>query len=670
MKGQFTTFRRPCSSKETLSHLLTVLQVLGYYIGALILSAALFMASDAALASIAPELHLEKSVSASDIDRYVGYYADTQGNQQLNDILINPNIFIPVPEKRFAFNVHTHWYKANLINPKNSDTRWHISTGISSAPFLKAYWINDISGDIRVISNSRNPTKEEKKRIRFSGYIIPLNLEPGERGSLIVEYQSVANFQLRIKMYAERDIIDRGLQLMMLNGVYAGIISVFCVFFFAQFLIRPTRTTGYYTLFIFTLIAFMGQINGYGIQSIWPSLKQYNSLLSSFLGGSIYIWYFLFTARIFQLEQQNKRLYFVMIGLCAAILFLIVLGILIPTDYPLSVLVAFGLPWPSIVAIWAVRQKHPSAKIFLLGSCIHCVTTYLFMLTCLGIPMGDNSFIFALASAGQLIDIICFSIAIFFRQNKIRKQYHHQVELRLSDMQSLSESEQLSAQMLSLSKEKVLQTAATIHDLRQPLAAIRLTLATQDPDQAPIRNMQSALSYADNLLNSVLKTSKVDYHKMQEAVSVSNLIAGISQRHYAIFQTKDVQLRVFCPDIEITCLPIVINRIVDNLLANAVRYTESGTVLLSGRKRANNRFLIQIWDTGQGIPAAQIHKILSPFKQLNADDIENMGFGLGLFIVKSLCDEAGYELDIRSQVGKGSCFSILLTDTNIKVPCA
>ena len=668
MENQFNTFLLPILCVQRLYNVKQLhsrrQSFRAAYVIAALIPLLLLLTSFTAKAQ--PEtLHLDTSYSGEDIDAFVGYFADTQGNQNLEDIQLNPKVFVPSSQKRFTFNAHTHWHQLKIENTDPNIEQWYFGTGISTAPYLRAYWTDDRTGETSIVSDTLNPTPNSEKKIRYVGYLIPIEIKPGDSGTLIIEYRSMANFQLRLMAFTERDIISRGLKLMLLNGIYAGIISVFAIFFLAQFIVRKTRTLGYYTLFIFSLIAFVAQLNGLGFQVAWGALKQFNSPISTLLGGSIYIWYFLFTANLFQLSKENRKLYYVIMGFCGVISVAAIVGLFIPTDYILSVIVAIGLPWPSIVAIWAIRKNHPSAKMFFIGSCIHCLTTYLFMLGCLGISLGDNSLIFGLATAGQLIDIICFSIAIFYQQNEVRKQYHKQVEQRLNDMHSLSESEQLSAKMLSMSKEKVLKTAATIHDLLQPLASMRLTISSMDPQQKTTTNLKSAVDYADNLLQSVLRSSKVDYHKIHETVNISRLIHSIAQRHYATFELKNIKLRVRCPDIEITCLPIVVNRLVDNLLVNALRYTDHGAVLLSGRQRPGNRFLIQIWDTGPGIPAYKIKKILSPFEQLNQDDIENMGFGLGLFIVKSLCDDAGYELGIRSIENKGTCFSILVTDTNL-----
>jgi signal transduction histidine kinase len=92
-----------------------------------------------------------------------------------------------------------------------------------------------------------------------------------------------------------------------------------------------------------------------------------------------------------------------------------------------------------------------------------------------------------------------------------------------------------------------------------------------------------------------------------------------------------------------------------NLLSNALRYTPSGRVVLGVRRRGGGVEL-QVLDTGPGLAAAQVDTLLRPFEQGRTGAAD--GFGLGLFIVRSLCEQAGWTLRIRSRVGRGSCFAV------------
>src|SRR6185436_154047 len=104
--------------------------------------------------------------------------------------------------------------------------------------------------------------------------------------------------------------------------------------------------------------------------------------------------------------------------------------------------------------------------------------------------------------------------------------------------------------------------------------------------------------------------------------------------------------------------PRLLEQTLRNLLANAVKYTESGKVLLGCRRRGD-MLRIEVWDTGIGIPTEQLSAIFEEFHQLdNAARERSRGLGLGLSIVQRICDLLGHKIEVRSWPGAGSVFSI------------
>ena len=105
--------------------------------------------------------------------------------------------------------------------------------------------------------------------------------------------------------------------------------------------------------------------------------------------------------------------------------------------------------------------------------------------------------------------------------------------------------------------------------------------------------------------------------------------------------------------------PAYLRRILQNLIGNALRYTETGGVLVAARRR-RGVVRIDVWDTGIGIPEAEQDNIFKEFHRLNARASASQGMGLGLAIVERACALLGHPLGVRSQVGRGSCFMVQL----------
>jgi two-component system, sensor histidine kinase len=104
--------------------------------------------------------------------------------------------------------------------------------------------------------------------------------------------------------------------------------------------------------------------------------------------------------------------------------------------------------------------------------------------------------------------------------------------------------------------------------------------------------------------------------------------------------------------------PGLLRRVVQNLMANAIRYTENGRVLL-GARRSGENVRIEVWDTGMGIPAGKTKEVFEEFRRLNKDaPAGSKAMGLGLAIVERISKLLGHEITVRSWPGKGSCFSV------------
>jgi PAS domain S-box-containing protein len=218
--------------------------------------------------------------------------------------------------------------------------------------------------------------------------------------------------------------------------------------------------------------------------------------------------------------------------------------------------------------------------------------------------------------------------------------------------------------------------AAASHDLRQPIHALGLFLtALRSMAQAPAipsselvdicHRMQSSLDSLGQLLNMLLDVSRLDANAVQivrEPTELAALLDELGQEFAPLAREKGLQLRVACTDLWVDTDPTVLRRILANLLSNAVRYTPRGRVLLGCRRRGSE-VEIQVWDSGIGIAPEQREAIFEEFYQVGqstAQHHEAHGLGLGLPIVRRSAHLLQAPLDLCSQPGLGSMFSIRL----------
>jgi signal transduction histidine kinase/CheY-like chemotaxis protein len=210
--------------------------------------------------------------------------------------------------------------------------------------------------------------------------------------------------------------------------------------------------------------------------------------------------------------------------------------------------------------------------------------------------------------------------------------------------------------------------AAASHDLLQPLSAAKLYVASletelQDPEfRERASKAANALLSVEHILEALLDISKLDSGKAETLVSdvpVGVLLKQLQDELAPMAQNKGLDFRVLPTRAVVRTDATFLRRILQNLLSNAIRYTDAGRVLV-GARRCNGTIRIEVWDTGPGIPEDRQDDIFAEFHRLNASASPTDGMGLGLAIVERACRLLNHPLLLRSRPGVGSCFSVEL----------
>jgi len=181
------------------------------------------------------------------------------------------------------------------------------------------------------------------------------------------------------------------------------------------------------------------------------------------------------------------------------------------------------------------------------------------------------------------------------------------------------------------------------------------------PEQTLVERAHQALEGAEDLLTDLLDISKLDQCAIKpdiDAYRLDEILLPLASEFQSVAEAERLQLRCFVPTYAVYSDFRLLSRILRNFLSNACRYTDQGTVLLGARRRGDC-VRIEVWDTGRGIATDQIGAIFQEFNQLGVQRAaERKGVGLGLAIVDRIANMLDYSLQVRSQPGRGSVFSI------------
>ncbi|AJD47857.1 ATPase, histidine kinase-, DNA gyrase B-, and HSP90-like domain-containing protein [Isoalcanivorax pacificus W11-5] len=248
---------------------------------------------------------------------------------------------------------------------------------------------------------------------------------------------------------------------------------------------------------------------------------------------------------------------------------------------------------------------------------------------------------------------------------EVNKQLLAEIEERRRMELRLREATE-KAEQANLSKTRFV--AAVSHDLMQPLNAARLfTSALQEnPDHNTafqLSHISTALRDLESLITTLSDASKLDAGVVTAEIGVfplRRLLDVLAEEFRQMAQQKGLRFRYVPTSLLVRSDPQLLSRIMRNLLSNAVRYTESGTILL-GCRRVNGQVEVMVADTGIGIRQDQIGEIFEEFKRgKQAVRYHERGLGLGLAIVEKISQILAHPLRVRSRLSEGSCFSLTL----------
>ncbi|HTI46154.1 MAG TPA: ATP-binding protein [Casimicrobiaceae bacterium] len=283
--------------------------------------------------------------------------------------------------------------------------------------------------------------------------------------------------------------------------------------------------------------------------------------------------------------------------------------------------------------------------------------------------VGDHVHLF---TAGVLAVVLGFVVGFGHRLNDVLT---HSLTIRYENLDLIGELKDRTRAALeargaaeAANRAKSQLLAAASHDLRQPLHALGLYAAAlaarahETEWQGLVGNVQGGIAALETQFGQLLDLSRLEAGALQPErcdVPLAPLFARIADEFAPQATARGLALRVARTRVTVNSDPALLERIVGNLVANAVRYTRRGGVVLGVRRRGRHVEIV-VADTGIGIAASELARIFDEFYQV-ADartPVARKGMGLGLAIVRRFADLLEHPIHVVSQPGRGSCFSV------------
>lgn len=289
-----------------------------------------------------------------------------------------------------------------------------------------------------------------------------------------------------------------------------------------------------------------------------------------------------------------------------------------------------------------------------------------------GTLMGGGPFTSGdLNSSFLLVLMFLISIAVpsllLSADVEVRKKAEESLRRAQTELEHKVAERTQELELANAAKSRFLAMAS--HDLRQPLHALGLFVAQlrtpldSGERTKTIERVDAARKEMDEMFNSLLDISRLDAGMLTSKITefpIAHLLQKLETTFDQATREKGIQLRIRRSNAWVRSDAMLLERILLNLVSNAVRYTLRGGIIVGCRRRGET-LRIEVWDTGPGIPEDQKQNIFGEFFQVPAQERNrSAGLGLGLAIVDRLRLLLNHQIDLTSRVGRGSRFAIEL----------
>lgn len=280
--------------------------------------------------------------------------------------------------------------------------------------------------------------------------------------------------------------------------------------------------------------------------------------------------------------------------------------------------------------------------------------------------MTDRPFIGTATTYGLVVLVLIYWMAIRLGGRRFNQGLRKTFELQFANSALIASLTEKTRTALEAVEAKNRFIASAAHDLRQPVHALSLYAdwLQAEPElvlQITPKIVQSTQA-VNELFNSLFDLAKLDAGVIEvnlQRIDLRQLLQELELQYAPLACEKGLTLRTRLVKTQVQVLsdPVLLKRLLGNLLSNAVRHTERGGVLLAVR-RASEGWRVDVWDTGVGVAPEHQEAIFREFYRVAKHQGTEEGFGLGLSIVSRLSEALGHRVSMRSVLGRGTLFRV------------
>ncbi|MCY6381798.1 sensor histidine kinase [Hoeflea prorocentri] len=612
--------------------------------------------------------------TSSDLIGEISYFLDEDRDLSVEDVL-GPQINfqqVEDPFPRFGYTRARIWLRFEVQNLEDRERETRLWVRENFFQYFAVFVVHE-DGRVDTVEDLTPQSTFSERPVPYAQLVAPLNLQPNETATILVRYASGGSSEAKMTLESRESFAGQAANNTAKKFVFYGMMTIMVVAALIAFAILRLSVFPAYAAYAGSILMYIVHSDGTGFQYLWPNAPWFNTNASLVWGSSFIICGAIYTRLFLETAKYHPVMNKVLYAVIAAAIGLDIYA-LIDTQMAKKLMVLFALI--SIIAcisagVVAAIERFKMVRFFMFAWIGGAFAALIMTLQhWIGLDISQEAQLDFMRLV-MVLDAGLMGLAIADRylqertlQQEVLQENLAQTRENLDLSRRLQALENKYAEAEEAARDRDISSQNALHDLRQPLNALRLTVNSLTGDDRLSDGWATAettLDYLENLLAEHVSANN-EAPASSEMIGLPELLNTIHAMFIEDAQQKGTNLLLDpdIPDVEVPALQVM--RILSNLVANAIKYSTEGAIRLHASRRGKT-IAVEVRDDGPGLTQEEFQLAIRRKVRLerHSDGIEGQGFGLA--IAHDLAESLNFDLQLLAPEGKGAAISL-----NMPVP--
>ncbi len=621
---------------------------------------------------------------------YIDYFIDEGWDKTPEDMLgVDAGRFSDLQsgEPDFGYTDSRIWLRIKLANGTANDRQFLVYVRENFLQYYDVYLQRE-AGRIDHIENHNPDSPFSARTFSFPELVTPFQLKPNEQATLLVSYWSEGSSNAAIAIETGKSFAALAMGRTSKNFISYGMIAILLVSGLIAFAILRLKIFAAYVTYVFVILLYLMHTDGITFQYFWPQFPRFNSYFTIIIGTGCIMATYNFARVFLQTKTYHPRIdkiFLIAFFVTPVITFGGAAIDIQAMKQAMMVMVFIAIAAGTLAGAWAGLTRFRQVRFYLFAWAVGLLTAGVMnMRHIFGIDISQDVE-FDSIRVSMVVDAMMIGLGIADHYTQTLRARSKATERSLTEARKnlklttrLYELDQQYLLAEELVRSRDVEMKNTVHDLRQPLHALRLSVAGLrdggEGSAVDVADIDNTFTYLETLIAERLEETvgADDYFPADqggEDLSLSKVLRSVYDMFLPDAAEKGLDFRFVKTSADADIDPLVLMRVITNLVANAIKYTPSGKVLL-GVRRAQGRIQIEVHDTGPGMDEADFNLACKRSVRLGvapagaAQIAEVTGHGFGLAIASDLAEKHG--LNLRVHAGRRTGCGVILDVPTVK----